>query len=62
MSKKKYIPWAIAAGLAVIMVWYVWGSGGPSLTTLTPANFDQFSRNFDGSADDARLVILLSPT
>jgi hypothetical protein len=61
-KKKKYVAWAFAAGIAVILAWYFWGSGGPPLTTLTPANFDQFTRNFDGSADGARLVVLLSPT
>jgi hypothetical protein len=61
-KKKKYITWAVAAGLVATMGWYFWGLGGLPLTTLTPANFDQFSRNFDRTAGEARLVVLLSPT
>lgn len=62
MSKKKKYVWAIAAGLVAFLAWYYWGLGGPPLTTLTPANFNRFSRSFDGSANEARLVVLLSPT
>jgi hypothetical protein len=59
---KKYIAWAVAVGLVALIGWYYWGLGGLPLTTLTPANFNQFSRSFDGSANEARLVVLLSPT
>jgi hypothetical protein len=62
VSKKKYIAAAFAAGLALVVAWYLWSSGGLPLITLTPAGFAQFTQSFDGSADDARLVLLLSPT
>jgi hypothetical protein len=61
-KKKKYVAWAVTAGLVAFIGWYFWGWGGLPLTTLTPANFDQFSHSFDGSADRARIVVLLSPT
>lgn len=62
MSKKRSITLAVAAGLAAVIAWYLWSSGGVPVTRLTPTNFSQFTQSFDGSADEPRLVLLLSPT
>jgi len=52
---------------AFLIVWYFWLSKGtppgqPPLTSLTRANLDHFKNDFDGARDEARLVLLLSPT
>ena len=62
MSKKRAISVAVAAGLAAIIAWYLWRAGGVPVTRLTPTNFAQFTQSFDGSTDEPRLVLLLSPT
>jgi hypothetical protein len=62
MSKNKSITVAVAAVLAVVIAGYLWNSGGVPLITLTPANFAEFTQSFDGSTDEPRLVLLLSPT
>ena len=62
LFKGKYIAWMAAAALAAGLGWYLWGSGGIPLTTLTPNNFDQFTRDFNRKTNDVRLVLLLSPT
>lgn len=61
MSKKTAISVAVAVGVAAIIAWF-WSSGGVPITRLTPANFAQFTQSFDGSTDEPRLVLLLSPT
>ncbi len=62
----KYIPLAVCAALACVVLWYFSGgsrpSGQPPLTSLTPSNLDQFKREFNGAADRNRMVLLLSPT
>jgi hypothetical protein len=55
----------IIAGL--LIVWYLWLSKGtpagqPALTSLTKNEVDQFKHDFNGAGDEARLVLLLSPT
>jgi hypothetical protein len=65
MAKPKYIPLSFIVALALVVYWYYWGSSPsdqPRLTSLTPMNFDQFKQAFNGAADRARLVLLLSPT
>jgi hypothetical protein len=51
----------------VLIVWYLWLSmgtppGQPPLRSLTQDNLDLFKHDFDGAGDEARLVLLLSPT
>lgn len=51
--------------LAIFVGWYFFGSAPrnqPSLTSLTPDNFEHFKQEFNSTADRARLVLLLSPT
>jgi len=65
MVKRKYITLSLVIALALVVYWYYWGSsprGQPPLTSLTPKNLDQFKQAFNGAADRARLVLLLSPT
>jgi len=65
MVKRKYITVSLIIVLALAVYWYYWGSsprGQPPLTSLTPMNLDQFKQAFNGAADRARLVLLLSPT
>jgi hypothetical protein len=65
MVKRKYITLSLVIALALLVYWYYWGSsprGQPPLTSLTPMNLDQFKQDFNGAADRARLVLLLSPT
>jgi len=65
MVKRKYIILSLVVGLALLVYWCYWGSsprGQPPLTSLTPMNLDQFKQAFNGAADRARLVLLLSPT
>jgi hypothetical protein len=66
MVKPKYITLSLVIALALVAYWYYhWGSsppGQPPLTSLTPMNLDQFKQAFNGAADRARLVLLLSPT
>ena len=63
----KYGVWLIGIIVALVIVWYLWLSKGtPSgqtpLTSLTRNNLDHFKNDFDAAGDDARLVLLLSPT
>lgn len=46
---------------------YLWLSNGtppgqPLLTSLTENNLDQFKNDFNSAGNEARLVLLLSPT
>ena len=52
---------------AFLIVWYLWLSQGappgqPLLTSLTENNLDQFKNDFNSAGNEARLVLLLSPT
>ena len=63
----KYALWLVGIIATLVIVWYLWLAKGtppgqPPLTSLTRNNLDQFKRDFDGAADEARLVLLLSPT
>jgi len=63
----KYGLWVIGIIAAFLVVWYLWASKGtppgqPQLTSLTRNNLDQFKTAFNGAGDEARLVLLLSPT
>jgi hypothetical protein len=63
----KYAFWVVGIVTAFLIVWYLWLSKGtphgqPPLLSLTQSNLDQFKHDFDGAGDEARLVLLLSPT
>lgn len=63
----KYALWVVGIIAAFLIVWYLWlsrgtPSGQPPLTSLTQNNLDQFKNAFNGAGDEARLVLLLSPT
>jgi hypothetical protein len=66
MQKAQYaLLLAAVAVVALFLAWYFSGSaprGQPALTSLSPANFEHFTQEFDNTADRARLVLLLSPT
>ena len=60
--KIKYVL-SLAAFMTVLLVGsYLWGPAGGKLTTLNEGNLAQFAHQFDGAADDERVVLLLSPT
>jgi hypothetical protein len=66
-QRGKYAFWLVGIVVAFLIVWYLWLSkrtppGQPPLTSLTQNNLDQFKRDFNGAGDEARLVLLLSPT
>jgi hypothetical protein len=63
----KYTYWVVAIIAAFVCVWYLWMSKGtppgqPPLTSLTQDNLDHFKNDFNTAGDEARLVLLLSPT
>jgi len=63
----KYTFWLVGIVAALLIVWYLWLSKGTPpgqrpLTPLTQNNLDQFKHDFNGAGDEARLVLLLSPT
>jgi|HubBroStandDraft_6_1064221.scaffolds.fasta_scaffold20206_5 hypothetical protein len=64
-AKIKYAP-ALAAVITTLLVgWYFWGPAGPAggkLTVLNEGNFSEFVQQFDGAANDERILLLLSPT
>jgi hypothetical protein len=65
--KIKYAFWLVGIVAAFLIVWYLWLSKGtppgqPALASLTPTNFENFRQEFNGNADRARLILLLSPT
>ena len=67
MPRMKYALWVVGIIAAFLIVWYLWLSKGtppgqPPLTSLTLGNLDRFKNDFDGAGDEARLVLLLSPT
>ncbi|HEY4843578.1 MAG TPA: hypothetical protein VIH78_16535 [Terriglobales bacterium] len=63
----KYAFWLVGIVVALLIVRYFWLSKGtlhgqPPLLSLTRSNLDQFKHDFNGAGDEARLVLLLSPT
>ena len=67
MAKRKYMLCFVAVAFALLLGWhFLWSArtpdGQPPLTYLTANNIDQFKHQFDGAAERARLVLLLSPT
>jgi hypothetical protein len=63
----KYLLWLLGIIAALLIVWYLWLSKGtppgqPPLTSLTRNNLDPFKHDFNGAGNEARLVLLLSPT
>ncbi|MGA8215322.1 MAG: hypothetical protein WB799_17125 [Candidatus Sulfotelmatobacter sp.] len=66
-QRVKYAFWLVGIIAALLIVWYLWLSKGtppgqPPLASLTQNNLDQFKHDFNGAGDEARLVLLLSPT
>lgn len=67
LRSSKYAFWVIGIIAAFLIVWYLWLSKGtppgqPRLTSLTQNNLDHFKNDFNGAADESRLLLLLSPT
>ena len=65
--RRKYTFGLVGIVVAFLIVWYLWLSKGtppgqPPLRSLTQNNLDQFKHDFNGAGDEARLVLLLSPT
>ena len=65
--KKKHIAWLVGVAFALSLAWYfVWSArtpkGQPPLTYLQPTDADEFKREFDRTAVNTRMVLLLSPT
>jgi hypothetical protein len=63
----KYAFWLVWIVALLMIVWYLWVSKGtppgqPSLTSLSPNNLNQFKHDFNSTGNEARLVLLLSPT
>jgi hypothetical protein len=63
----RYALWLVGIVAALLIIWFLWLSKGthpgqPPLTSLTQNNLDQFSHDFNGAGNEARLVLLLSPT
>lgn len=66
-AKMKLAILIIVVAAALAGFWYFWGSsrtpvGQLALVSLTQENFIQFTREFNGTADRPRLILLLSPT
>jgi len=67
LRMSKYALWVVGVIVAFLIVWYLWlskgtPSGQPPLTSLTQNNLDHFKNDFNGAGDEARLLLLLSPT
>ena len=65
--RTKFAIWLVGVIAVILIVWYLWLSKGtppsqPPLTSLTQNNLDKFKDDFNGAGDEARLVLLLSPT
>jgi len=59
--------WLVGIIATLVIVWYLWLAKGtppgqPPLTSLTRNNLDQFKHDFNSAGNEARLVLLLSPT
>ena len=55
---------SLVAVIVLILLggWYLYGPSGGNLTSLKEANFAQFTAQFDGAANDERVLVLVSPT
>jgi len=67
MAKRKHVLWFVGLAFALLLGWhFLWSDripdGQPPLTYLRLNNTDQFKHQFDGAAENVRLVLLLSPT
>jgi hypothetical protein len=65
--KRKHILWFVGLVLGLLLAWhFLWSArtpdGQPQLTYLSPNNPEEFKADFDRNAENARLVLLLSPT
>ena len=54
--------WLLVIFLGAGIGWYFSSTGNIPLVSLNPTNFDAFKTAFNGDANDARAVLLLSPT
>ena len=62
MRKTKTVLLVVVIVLVLLGGWYLWGPSGGSLTVLNEGNFVQFRGEFQGAANDERMLILVSPT
>ncbi|MBV9179764.1 MAG: hypothetical protein JO356_00510 [Acidobacteria bacterium] len=61
--RKKNLLFVAVIILLLLAAGYLWGPVGGNLSLITPNNFAaQFKGQFDGAANDARVLLLLSPT
>ncbi|MFZ0761241.1 MAG: hypothetical protein WAM69_14935 [Candidatus Sulfotelmatobacter sp.] len=62
LGTKRYLLWLGAVAVVAAAGWYFWDPGSVPLVSLTENDSHLFKQAFDGSANDARVVLLLSPT
>jgi hypothetical protein len=60
-AKIKYVLWLAAFIAALLVGWYFWGPTGGKLISLSESNAP-FVQEFDGAANNERVLLLLSPT
>ena len=60
--RPKTVSLVVVIVLIVLGGWYLYGPSGGHLTSLKEANFVQFTAQFDGAANDDRVLVLVSPT
>jgi hypothetical protein len=65
--KRRTVIIGVLGLVAAVLAWQVFGSrrvpqGQPPLTDVTENNFSQFENSFDRSAQQVRVLALLSPT
>ena len=65
--RRKLLVIAVIAAALIGAAWYQFGGhrtpkGQPPLTDLNAASLDQLRADFNASAGEARMILLLSPT
>lgn len=66
-KRQKLVLIAIVAALLIAAAWYQFGGhrtsqGQPPLAELSAGSLDQLRADFNASADETRMILLLSPT
>jgi hypothetical protein len=66
-KRQKVVVIAIVAALLIAAAWYQFGGhrtppGQPPLAELNAASLDQLRADFNASAGETRMILLLSPT